>query len=469
MAVDLRAADPRAEKTPLAAALDRALSRKGLRAARSSLIVVDPATGEILYERQADELLNPASVTKIVTSALALARLGPEHRFATDVLAAVEPDGEILKGDLFVRGSGDPKLVTETMYKLASNVAALGLREVRGNLVVDDSAFDAERRGPGWDQDDSDRPYQAPAGAASVNFNALEVLVYPGRKVGAPARVLTDPSTSYVRIENHARTVAARGKTRIRARSVAGRDRNVLRVRGTIARDHPGWSTWRKVDHPPLYFGVLFQEMLRRVGVTVRGKARHGKVPARSDLLTRVRSPQLATLLTDLNKFSQNFMAEQVLKAVGAHVSGRPGSWKNGALAAQAFLEEIGIPRGSYVFRNGSGLNDVNRMSARQVVRVLVAMLRRFPVAAEFLSSLAVAGADGSVKRRLGARDLYRRLRVKTGWLNGVSGLAGYVETRDRRTLAFALLINGLKRNRDGHRAQQEVARILAAHPDVRP
>jgi D-alanyl-D-alanine carboxypeptidase/D-alanyl-D-alanine-endopeptidase (penicillin-binding protein 4) len=450
-------------------ALDAIFSDRSLRGARVGVEVVDLDRGAVLYSRGAEMLLNPASVTKALTSALALIRLGPEYTYTTTLWATSEPRGETLGGDLYLRGSGDPKVVTEQIYKLASNVAALGIREVRGDLVVDESFFDAVRLGPGWEQDRSERPYQAPVGAASANFNAIEVLVYPGPRVGAPARVVTDPQTAYVKIDSEATTGPAGGRTKVRVESIPDGNHNVLKVTGKIALRHPGWVTWRKIDHPPFYFGTLLVEMLSRVGVRLRGKVRVGAIPAGARRLTWIRSPPLAVLLKDMNKVSQNFMAEQILKTVGALTSGKPGSWENGAQALEVFLEDLGIPKGTYVFKNGSGLNDVNRFSARQVVRVLSFMRERFQVAAEFLASLAVAGADGSVKRRLRSPDTYRRLRVKTGWLRGVSCLAGYVGTKAGRTLAFAVLINNLSRKSIGHLVQQKLAKALVEYPGSAP
>ena len=451
-----------AAKKVLGAALERALGRRALRGAKVGLVVVDLVSGEVVYERAPDRLLNPASVTKVITAAVALRRLGPEFRFVTTVATVEKPEQEKLAGHLYVQGSGDPKLTTEMMYKLASNVASMGVREVTGDIVVDESYFDGQRLGAGWEQDPSDRPYQAPVGAASVNFNALEVRVLPGHKPGAPARAFTDPATSYVRIENDATTVGAGGGTKIVARSVQKGDHNVIEVSGKIALRHPGWTTWRKLDHPPLYFGTLFKEMLFRLGVKVSGKVRPGLTPPEARPLAVIRSPQLGLLISDMNKVSQNFMAEQILKTVGAQTAGKPGSWENGVRAVETLLEEWKIPRGSYTFKNGSGLNDVNRFTPRQLVTVLSRMYAHFPTAAEFVASLAVSGADGSVKRRLAAKELYRRVRVKTGWLRGVSCLAGYVGAR--RPLAFALFLNGVKNSGAGSRAQKDVARSLAAY-----
>jgi D-alanyl-D-alanine carboxypeptidase/D-alanyl-D-alanine-endopeptidase (penicillin-binding protein 4) len=468
-ATDARRPSPdvqRRSHAGLRRALDRLLGQPALRGARVSAQVFDLDRGEVVYERNPGELVNPASVTKVVTAAAALVRLGPEYRYKTAVKASERPSGAIVDGHLFVRGSGDPLLVTERMYKLATNVASAGVRQVRGDLVIDDSFFDKERRGPGWDQDPSDRPYQAPIGAASVNFNAIEVFVYPGARRGLPVRVLTNPETSYVRVDNQAVTAGAGARTRITVRSIDEKGANVLRVTGRIARGHPGYRTWRKIDHPIRYFGTLFRELLAQVGVKVRGRIRAGRAPAGAATLAQVKSPALEVLLRDVNKFSQNFMAEQILKTLGARASGEPGSWKNGARVVEAFLEEVGVPGGTYLYKNGSGLNDVNRFSAAQVVKVLAHMQKRFQVGPEFLASLAVAGADGSVKRRLHTRDVYRRLRVKTGWLRGVSSLAGYVGARGGR-LAFALLVNGLRSAAIGHRLQQQVARTLAAFPRV--
>lgn len=454
------------QRAALTRALDAALSKRYVRGARASLVVVDLESGDTLYTRNGDALMNPASVTKVVTAAAALRRLGPEFRFITTVFAKEAPTGPALSGELFVKGSGDPKLTTENMYKLASSIAATGVRKLEGALVVDESYFDAERLGAGWEQDQSDRPYQAPVGAASVNFNAIEVRVYPGARAGAPARVFTDPGTAFVQLDNRAVTTRKGGGTRLKVKSVAAGERATMKVEGRIALGHKGYSTWRKLDNPPMYFGTLLRELLGQVGVSVTGGVRVGKVPDDAVPIAKVTSPALSLLVTDMNKVSQNFMAEQLVKTLGAQTAGAPGSWKSGVAAVESFLDELGIPTGSYTFRNGSGLNDVNRFTARQIVTLLTAMWGHFQTASEFVSSLAVAGADGSVKRRLRGEALRRRVRVKTGWLRGVSCLAGYAG--GPRPLAFALFLNGVSSSAIGHRTQRRISRILAAFPESR-
>jgi D-alanyl-D-alanine carboxypeptidase/D-alanyl-D-alanine-endopeptidase (penicillin-binding protein 4) len=204
------------------------------------------------------------------------------------------------------------------------------------------------------------------------------------------------------------------------------------------ARPH---TLWRRIDDPTLFFGHSFKALLEQRGIKV-GRVRAGRAPESARLLLVSQSDPLAEIVRRLNKTSNNFTAEQLLKALGAELKGAPGTWPKGVEAAEEFLAEVGVPRGSYVLRNGSGLNDANRLSARQLVTLLRAMWARFPLQPEYLVSLPVAGRDGTIRWRMDGTQAAGRLRAKTGTLEGVVSLSGYVQEASGRVLAFAVLVN---------------------------
>jgi len=439
----LQAAEPTAGQaaTPFAPALDELLARPALRDARVGVCVVSLDTGAWLYARDADVLLNPASNVKLFTSAAALARLGPEFRFDTEFLLDAGTGGAAAPRTLYVRGKGDPSVVTERLYAMAADLSHLGLRRV-ADIVLDDSWFDAERIAPGFDQEDGDRAYLAPTGALSLNFNTVAVHVAPGDRVGAPARVELEPDSPFFELVNRTVTVGPRSARRLvpSSQPLPGRQRIV--VEGRVPLGGRPSATWRKIDDPPRYFGETLRRLLEARGVRVVGRVRPGPVPPDARLFHVAESEPLDELVRRLNKSSNNFTAEQLMKALGAATSGPPGHLGGGVAAVEQLLAELGIPRGSYVMKNGSGLNDANRFSARQTVRLLAAMARRFPLASEYLASLPVAGKDGTIRWRMEGTEAVGRVRAKTGTLDGVSTLAGYVETASRERLAFAIFVN---------------------------
>jgi D-alanyl-D-alanine carboxypeptidase/D-alanyl-D-alanine-endopeptidase (penicillin-binding protein 4) len=343
---------------------------------------------------------------------------------------------------LAVRGKGDPSMTTERLWALAGEIRHRGVLAVRGDLLVDESFFDAEREAPGYEQEQGDRAYLAPAGAVSLNFNTVAIHVEPGARVGEPARVEVEPPSDYLQVVNQTQTVRASGRGRIAPHTQPAGERERVVVSGRIPLGGRHQVFWRKIDQPALYFGLTLKRMLELRGVKVSGRVRRGPAPPEARLLAVAESEPLAEVVRRLNKHSSNFMAEQVLKTLGAEAGGAPGSWQAGVAAGEEALEAFGLARGSYVWKNGSGLNDTNRFSARQTASLLRQVWRRFPLMAEFVGSLPVAGRDGTVRYRMEGTAAEGRLRAKTGTLDGVTGLSGYVETGSGDRLAFAILVN---------------------------
>jgi D-alanyl-D-alanine carboxypeptidase/D-alanyl-D-alanine-endopeptidase (penicillin-binding protein 4) len=432
-----------ADKTEreLEAALRAIVDGSALAGARAGVLVSDASTGEVLFARNADVLLNPASNVKLVTSAAALARLGPAYRFETEFLVDSASAGSSSVKTLYVRGGGDPSLVTERLWGIAGDLQHLGIRRI-GEIVLDESFFDEERTGPGYDQEEGDKSYLAPAGALSLNWNTIAVHVAPGDRRGLKARVEVEPASGYVEIENRTTTVSKKGRRHVVVSSTSSSGKQRIVVTGRIPVGSRTQVVWRRIDEPALYLGHSLSRLLDHRGVKVTGAVRTGTVAAGARLVHVAESEPLAEIVRRLNKTSNNFVAEQVLKTLGAELKGTPGSWPKGVEVVQDFLAEVGIPRGAYVMKNGSGLNDTNRFSARQLVTLLRAMSSRFPLASEYVSSLPVAGRDGTIRWRMDGTEAQGRLRAKTGTLENVTSLSGFVESAGKRTLAFAVLVN---------------------------
>lgn len=403
---------------------------------------VDSLTAhKTVFTHNPDMLVNPASVTKVFTTAAALALLHPSYRFKTELYVNRDPEDGVIKGPLYVKGHGDPFLVNERMIYLANELRAMGIKRIDGPLILDDTFFDPIEEGPGWAQDASPRPYMAPMGALSLNFNTVAVLAFPAEQVGAEARLELVPDSDHFDLEN--KVVTSLGRTRVYL-DVDGRGTKTrIKARGRVSLHHLGSRHYCRVTSPSWYFGRSFRQILRQAGIRTRQTVRRGQVPRWADKLYVLRSPALGELIRKVNKRSQNFMAEQLYKVIGAELLGPPATWHKGQQALAAFLEEeVGIAPGSYVLHNGSGLNDVNRVTASQVVAVLSHMWGRFELRPDFLASLAVAGADGTVTRRFRHPAVRRSMRLKTGSLENVRALAGYVHTRGDEVFAFCVLIS---------------------------
>ncbi|MFQ5895008.1 MAG: D-alanyl-D-alanine carboxypeptidase/D-alanyl-D-alanine-endopeptidase, partial [Nitrospinota bacterium] len=415
------------------------------------------ATGEVLYDHRGGRPLIPASNVKLVTTAAALVRLGPDYAFPTEVRAREAPKGGVLRGDLYLKGFGDPALVHERLWLLAREVAHRGVREVQGDLVADDAFFDAARRNPAWPGRTRTMAssYEAPAGALSLDFNVVTLYVEPGSSPGQKARVVADPSSEHVRVQNRV-TTGARG---VRPSLVVGRrkkgGRDVIVVRGRVPAGGRRRRYYVSVSDPPLYAARAFAKFLEGAGVRLRGRIRRGETPPGTNLVARTRSKPLSAIVRDLNKLSNNFIAEQVLKTLGAEVYGPPGSWEKGLRVVRGFLKELGVPEGQFRLADGSGFSLKNRLAPAALVRVLVRMYADFRLGPEYVASLGVAGVDGTLRRRLRGTTAERRIRAKTGLLRRVRALSGYAVSRAGEPLAFSILVNDRGCGGRGMRALQ--------------
>jgi D-alanyl-D-alanine carboxypeptidase/D-alanyl-D-alanine-endopeptidase (penicillin-binding protein 4) len=430
-----------ADREALKKSIDTLLSQPPLSSARVSAQIVSLDDGQVVYARSPDEQLNPASNTKLVTSAAALVRLGPEFRFTTDVLGDKAIDRGRLR-TLYVKGRGDPSINTERLQGLVADLWHRGLRQV-GDIVLDDSYFDPEPWGPGWEQEQSDKAYAAPVGALSLNHNSVAIYVAPAASRNGRVRIDLEPEArGYFVLENRVATVNVNGRRRVIPHTFADGEHTRVVVSGRFPLRGEATVLYRRVTNPTFYFGQTLQQLLRDHGIRVQGRLRRGTVPETASLINSYESPELAEVVRDMNKVSSNFIAEMLIKTLGAELRGVPGTWAKGLDVAQDLLAEMGLPRGTYQLRNGSGLNDTNRFSAQQMTALLVAVWKKFPVAAEFVSSLGIAARDGTMRLRMEGTDAAGRLRAKTGTLDKVTALSGYVQSLGGERFVFSILVN---------------------------
>ena len=402
-------------------------------------------SGEAVFDRNADHVLHPASTMMVITAAAALKRLGPSYTFETGVYVdgAVGKDG-VLDGDLVIHGGGDPHFVVERMWKLQRDLMLHGVSKVDGDVVFDESFFAPDYVLPGWNkQRDLVRgpAYFASLSALSLNFNTVSVVVRPGPGAGDPAVVVLEtPASGYVEVVNEARTGAAG------SRRALGIQRQVLdgamrlKVTGSIAVDGSMRRYYRAVADPTAHFMAAWMDMMEEHGIAVSGEARRGKMPDSAVRLVHHTSPPLAAILMDMNKYSNNFMAEQVLRTLGAEVKGAPGTTSKGLEVVSEYLAEIGVDDEQVTLINGSGLTRQARLSPDVLTSVLVDMAADPSVGHEFHTSLAIAGLDGTLMRRL--TDDPGRLRGKTGTIDGVHCLVGYLDDSEGEQYAFAFMVN---------------------------
>jgi D-alanyl-D-alanine carboxypeptidase/D-alanyl-D-alanine-endopeptidase (penicillin-binding protein 4) len=417
--------------------------------ARVGVAVMDLASGRVVTSLRSAEAFNVASNVKLVTAAAALSVLGPEFRPKT-VLFGPAPTGPTIEGDVYLKGFGDPSLGEADLWQMASDLYDRGVRRVEGGIVVDESYFDTVRMPPLFSEKDTDQWYRAPTGALSLNQNVVSVQVEGATVAGETARAVLRPSSSYLRLVNNAITTSGLRRSWVTIHTRSDKTSTVVEVGGRVRIGYRGRRFRRRIEDPGLLAGTTFLDLLTRRGIRVgRTKVSRGKAPAGSVPLVTHTSRPLSILIHSMTKQSSNFVAEQILKVMGAEVMGEPGTWDKGLRMASSYLASLHIPHGSYTMKNGSGLYDSNRFTPDQLVRVIRDAATNFKHGNEFLAALALAGVDGTLAHRFVGTGAERYVRGKTGTLSTVVTLAGVAGSSARRSaLAFAICINGLPKGK---------------------
>ena len=442
--------------------ISKILEHSLLRKAKTGVYVQSLGTGQQVYAKNADELLRTASCLKLLTTAAALTRWGPAHRFKT----LIRHDGQIkdgvLKGNFYVQGFGDPYFVTEILFKAVNYLYASGLQRVEGDLVLDAGYLEDT---PNAEQ--NDRAYSAIGGALTFNFNTVVINIRPGLRAGDPALVFTEPKSDYFRIINRSKTLAAGSGISFgqhHVKMIYGENDNTIEVGGGIAVDEQAYSLYKRVSHPKRFYAAVLRETLNIFGIRISGKTRYASLPPGTEILHEIESMDLSYVLSGVNKWSNNFVAGQLLMVMGAEQYGAPGTDRKGLRVLDNFMKNIGVPATSYRLVDGSGLDAGNKMTPRALVKILAHMNDDFRLAPEYISSLSIAGIDGSERRRFSdMKELQGISRLKIGYLWGVSTLSGYMPTRRGDLLAFSILMNDYSREHytSVQRIQDEICKAL--------
>ncbi|MEM6995588.1 MAG: D-alanyl-D-alanine carboxypeptidase/D-alanyl-D-alanine-endopeptidase, partial [Myxococcota bacterium] len=461
---------PAAPPTPdLTQVIDEALAESFLSDATIGIHVLDLQTGKVLYERGASQPLNPASNVKLVTTASALSLLGPEHRYTTSLYMGDDArDGTTIKGNLYLKGRGDPNLVTGDLYEMAKRLRAQGIKKIGGAVVVDASAFDADGLPPGFDQKSEMASYRAPSGATVVNFNTFVIRTRPGAHTGESVIAHVQPSIGYLDLSIEA-TTAAGHRRRLWAEVEHRKDRVRLVLHGSTGVDAGAQSFRYPVGDPSRYAGEVMTMALQDAGIKVgRRKPSKGKTPRSADLIEAHRSQPLSVLIRSVNKFSNNFMAEQILKTLD---EAEPKTFAGALSRVRTHVGTLGVSADGLQLGNGSGLYDNNRVSPAQMTALLASVHADFRIRADFLASLAVMGVDGTTRSRLAETPAAGWVRVKTGTLDGISALSGYVGTKNRNPVVFSILMNDLPKGgtSKARGVQNRIADALSRYVAGRP
>lgn len=406
----------------------------------SLYITAGEPQADVVFDLNGGKMMIPASISKLATSSAVLATFLPGTKFKTGLWTEGEVKSGVLKGDLYLKGGGDPSFTSESMWFLVNHFLRTGVQKIEGDLVVDDKLFDNVRFDETREDVRVDRAYDAPVGAMSFNWNSVNIFVRPG-KAGESARVYLDPENAYTRLVNKTKTVKGSANTIVVDRDSTA-DGDVLKVSGHIGSEREEVVVYKNITKPDLWSGTQLKSFLSQRGVTVTGKIRTGAVPGAARLVGEAESKGIENILADMNKFSNNYVAEMLTKNIAAQTA-KPATLAQGLVKINAHLKDIGLADGEYVFKNPSGLTRDNRFSAKAMWKILDHLREDFRVQPELLTSLPIAGVDGTLKKRMAGTKAERWVRAKTGLLTGVTALAGYAGRKDGLVFTFAFIHNG--------------------------
>lgn len=399
---------------------------------------------KVIFSQNEDKKMIPASITKLVTAAAAITQFPPGTKFKTVLMTSGKIEDGVLKGDLILRGGGDPSFVSENMWYLVNAFTRTSVKKIEGDLIIDDSLFDKVRFDPTRQKERVDRAYDAPTGAMSFNWNSVNVFVRPGKKAGDPAQVVADPDNQYIQLKSKVVTSPEGAKTSVsvdRDEDTKGPG-DIVQVSGKIALGSKEVVVYKNITQPDLWAGYNLRSFLQQRGIEVKGGIKNGNAPSSAAVVAESDGKAIEGILADMNKFSNNYVAEMLTKNIAA-ANNPPGTIEKGMKVLDQYMASLGIQKTQYEILSPSGLNRQNRMSASVMWKVLNDMKFQFRYSPEFMTSLPIAGIDGTLKNRMKDSPGQRWVRGKTGYLDGVVSLAGYAGRKDGTVIPFVFIYNG--------------------------
>lgn len=402
--------------------------------------VQEVGTGTVMLGMNETVPFNPASTMKLVTSNAALEILGPTFSWKTQAFIDGVQNGDVLHGDLIIKGSGDPKLVLENFWMFLRRIRLRGIREIRGNLLLDRSVFEESSFDAAQFDGDPMKPYNVGPDALLLNYKSLSFRFVPDEARGV-AHVTVDPPLAAYPLYSPKLSNGDCGEWKVKLNPAI--DSNSARFNG-IYPAACGERIWHV--HPHLmshtkYFDLAFRRFWADLGGTLKGETRSGLLPPTARLLAEWDSDALSEVIRDINKFSNNVMARQLLLTLSYQVAKLPANTERGASVVRAWLAAKGIDAPELSIENGSGLSRSERISPLTMGRLLAASFRS-PTMPEFVSSLPLVGFDGTMRQRLTMHTVAGKAHIKTGLLNEVRTIAGYVLAASGKRYAVVCMIN---------------------------
>ena len=430
-----------------------------------SVYIRDLNATEPMLEFNADKLRTPASTMKLLTTYAALKELGPNYSWRTEVWLRGELKEGVLEGDLVLKGYGDPFLVYENFWKLIKTLRDKGLQQINGDIIIDESYFDLPAHNPAAFDGKAFRVYNAAASALMFNFQATRFLFKPNLNKNTEAKkgesksakksknksrisgtvdITPLPKIDNFNLKNEVKLTSGKCR-RSHYRPKFSRDSNgTLVIKGKYAAACKQNFILRSVTKPYIHVFHAFRDFWLDLRGTLKGSVKLGKVSTTDEIFHVYSSPTLGEQIRLINKWSNNVMTKQLLLTLGAKKHSAPATWNKGTSAVIDVLNENSINTDGISLENGSGLSRTAKITARQMGSLLETAFRD-PLMPEFMASMSLPGVDGTLVNRFRKDDLRGRSHLKTGTLDFVTSIAGYMLNRQGKRLVVVIQHNGKK------------------------
>ena len=430
-------------KSPLPPAVAQALAQAGIPEASVGIYVQDVAAERAIIAMGDERAFNPASTIKLLTTFAALDQLGPSYQWATEIYANGPLQGDVLAGDLVLKGYGDPRMTLENFWLMLRSLRARGVREIRGDLVLDRSYFSVQEIDPAGFDNEPTRPYNTPPDALLVNFKALRLQFVPDVDRRS-LKIVAEPVLPQVQIINNVvldNEPCGDWLARLKLTTLGDSASARLLFSGNYSASCDEKERNYSVLGHAQYVHGLFTLLWRELGGTFSGGVRDAETPSGARRLLVYQTQTLAEIVRDINKFSNNVMARQLYLALGAITLGAPANAEKSARAVKQWLATRQLSFPELVLENGSGLSRIERLNARSMARLLL-LAQRSAVMPELIASMPLVAVDGTMKKRLAGAEVAGQAHIKTGSLTGVRAIAGYVLDSKGRTMVVVFMVN---------------------------
>lgn len=417
------------------------------------IIVQSLNTGEVLYSKNPSRLFIPASNMKLFTGFSALSFLGPDYRYQTLLLHDGKIQGTHLQGNLYLKFSGDPELTPRDLESMLRNSH---IQTVSGKLYIDDTALDRIGAGPGWMWDDLNYCSAAPATALILDHNCFNVSFKPTQPIGSQTHAqLSTPVP--VTMQAHLQIQSDCALT------VQSTEHNQYTLHGCIDPKDINQPLQLALRNPRLYAHENLNSLLHQNNIHLAGGIDYKKIEGTLPVLSHHESSPVSELVTQMEKESDNLIANTLFKTIGANYFHTTGTWSNGSLAMQhILLSKLGIHIPKTALRDGSGTSRYDLLTPEQIAKLLVNVYQNPSLKSYFFNALAVAGVDGTLKTRMQDLTVKGKVHAKTGNMQGITALSGYLESHDQQPLLFVILINGFSdANQKYQNLQDQICQYL--------